>query len=471
MFNIRLTPISIIGLCCVVPSGAWAEAIKTPSALEQARPSRPALPRWAENYEFLKDEAKRTDPYDALRYIPLGGSAWLQTGAELRYRADAVDQPFFGLRGIKDDSYLQQRLQFHGDLHLLDDQLRVFAQLQDNRTWGKDLFSPFDESRTELQQVFLDWKLKSGSGYQATTRLGRQELAYGSLMLISDRDAPNVRNNLDGIRVMLKTPSGISVDAFSLRPVEYGVESFDDQASDNVRFHGVYGTVPVSEAVNFDLYGLDLETKDRSLAGATGDEKRYTAGARFFGKHNGFDWTWEGAGQFGHLGDARIMAWFVSGATGYTFDHPWKPRIGLRSDIASGDADRGDNKVGTFDPLYSKNGYYGEASLTTLSNLIVFGPSLAFSPTPKFRIEPAVYGAWRESENDGVYFTGVSLVPNTQNVSGKAVGTIYKATGRWLAGRNVTVDMDWEYFDVAKAIKEVGGKSVHFVSLRTTFRY
>lgn len=462
---------TVVSLSCTAPLTAWADSLLVPTTLEEARPSRPALPRWAENYRFLKDESKNTDPFDGLRYIPMGESNWLQTGAEARYRADAIDNPFFGLRGVHDDSYLQQRIQLHGDLHLFDDQLRLFAQLQNTRTWGKDLFSPFDDSRNDFQQAFVDWNLKSESGYRLTTRLGRQELVYGSLMIISDRDVPNIRNNLDGAKVMLKTPGGISIDAFALRPVDYGLKNFDDKPNNDVQFNGVYSTVPFNKAVNFDFYGLDLETKNRSLAGVFGDEKRYTTGTRIFGKSSGFDWTWDIAGQFGHLDDAQIRAWAVSGVTGYTFDHPWVPRLALRSDIASGDSKRGDNKIGTFDPLYSKNGYYGEASLTTLSNLIVLGPAFSFSPAPQVRIEPAIYKVWRENTNDGVYFTGMSLVPNSPNVADKSVGTIYKATGRWLASRNVTVDMDWEYFDVGRAVSDVGGKSVHFVSLRTTFRY
>mgnify|MGYP002714821830 CR=1 FL=1 len=145
------------------------------------------LPRWAENYRFLENESKRTDAFDSLRYVALGDSAWLQTGGEIRYRADAINKPFFGLRGINDDSYLQQRLQLHGDLHLFDGRLRVFGQLQDSRTWGKDLYAPFDESRTEFQQFFVDWKLALPANYHLTTRLGRQELAYGSLMLINNQ--------------------------------------------------------------------------------------------------------------------------------------------------------------------------------------------------------------------------------------------------------------------------------------------
>lgn len=48
-----------------------------------------------------------------------------------------------------------QRAQVHVDLHLLDDSLRTFIQLQNNRTWCKDLPSPSDQSRNEIQQAFM----------------------------------------------------------------------------------------------------------------------------------------------------------------------------------------------------------------------------------------------------------------------------------------------------------------------------
>ena len=85
------------------------------SPLEDSRPGRPGAPRWVEDYRFLDDPGKARDPFDGLRYHRLSESAWLQLGAEARYRADSLDKPFFGLRGINDDSYLMQRLQAHAD--------------------------------------------------------------------------------------------------------------------------------------------------------------------------------------------------------------------------------------------------------------------------------------------------------------------------------------------------------------------
>lgn len=450
---------------------AYADDVLAPPDVQNARPLRPGIARWAEDYRFLKDPSKRTDPLDALRYVPFGDGNWATFGGEMRYRADSHQQPFFGLRGKDSNSYLQQRLQAYADVHLFDDQLRVFAQLQETRSWRKAFYSPNDQSGTEFQQLFVDWNLPLADGYKLTTRLGRQELVYGNQVLISDRDAPNLRFNLDGAKVMLKTPSGYKIDAFALRPVAYGLKSFDDESSDTQVFAGLYSTFNFSKPWNIDLYGLDLETKDRSLAGVTGDEVRYTAGTRIFGKAGGLDWSWDLAGQFGHLGDANIRAWAMAGSSGYTFDAPWQPRLGLRTDIASGDSRRGDNHVGTFDPLFGKNGYYGEAGITTLSNLIVVGPQFAFSPTPALRIEPAIYSVWKQQAEDGVYYTGMALAAGSTNTDSRHLGTIYKTYVRWLASRNLTVDLDWEYFDVSGAVREAGGKSVHFVSLRPTLRF
>jgi hypothetical protein len=439
--------------------------------VQKARPLRPGIARWAEDYRFLEDPAKRTDPFDAFRYVPFGTGNWATFGGEARYRADSHQQPYFGLRGTDSNSYLQQRLQAYADVHVMDDQFRLFAQLQETRSWRKAIYSPNDQSDTEFQQLFVDWNLSLAGGYKLTTRLGRQELVYGNQVLISDRDAPNLRFNLDGARLMLKTPGGYKIDAFALRPVTYGLKSFDDESSDDIVFAGLYSTFNFSKPWNIDAYALDLETRNRSLAGVTGDEVRYTAGTRIFGKADGYDWTWDIAGQFGHLGDATVHAWAVAGTSGYTFDGPWQPRLGLRTDIASGDSHRGDNRVGTFDPLYGKNGYYGEASITTLANLIAIGPQLAFSPIPALRIEPAVYGVWKQKAQDGVYFTGMGLAPGTTDTSSRRMGTIYKTYVRWLATRNLTVDFDWEYFDVSGSLREAGGKSVHFVSLRPTLRF
>jgi len=456
-----------VALCLL---GCAQPLLAADNPLEQSRPSRPGAPRWGEDYRFLDDVAKRTDPFDSFRYTRLSDSAWAQFGAELRYRADALDKPFFGLRGVNDDSYLMQRLQAHADLHLLDDAVRAFVQVQNTRVWGKDLYSPSDEGRTELSQAFIDLNTELGAG-RLTTRAGRQEMAYGSQVLVTYRDTPNVRQTFDGLRLSLALAPGRKLDAFAVRPVAVdATDSFDDGSDNAVKFYGLYATSPIAGPLNADLYAFGLETRERSLTAVTGSEKRYSVGTRLFGQASGFDWSTDLVGQFGHLGGASIRAWAVSSDTGYTFAGPLRPRLGLRVDVASGDDSAGDGRVGTFDPLYPRNGVYGEASLTTLANIVIVGPTFAFSPHPRLRLEPGVFAVWKENANDGVYMPGMSMLPGTRD-SGRHLGTIYRANLRWLASANTTFDLDCKYYDVGSAITDAGGDDASFVALRGTFRF
>ncbi|MNG92961.1 hypothetical protein D3C79_519080 [compost metagenome] len=444
------------------------QCVQAASPLEQSRPGRPGAPRWVEDYRFLDTPAKASDPFDGVRYHRLSESAWLQLGAEARYRADVFNKPFFGLRGLNDDSYLMQRLQAHADLHLFDDAVRTFVQVENTRAFDKDLYSPNDESRNEVRQAFVDFNHDFAQG-RYTTRIGRQEMGLGDQAWVTYRDSPNIRLSFDGVRASLNLKDGRKLDAFAFRPLKTGEDSWDDGSNNAVKFYGLYGTLPLTAAWNIDLFAFGLETDDRSLAGEAGDEQRYTFGTRLFGRQQALDWSWNLAGQTGHLGNASIRAWALSSDTGYTFAHAWQPRLGMRIDAASGDRELGDGKVNTFDPLFPRNGVYGEASLTTLSNIIVVGPTFGFSPWRTLRFEPGVFEVWKQRAEDGVYMPGMSMLANTRG-TGRHVGTIYRANTRWLATPNLTLDVDLKYYDVSSAIKDAGGEDSSFISLRATFR-
>jgi hypothetical protein len=460
------------GLTQAAPSVVLEQSRPAPldSSLIKARPLPPGPPRWSEDYRFLDDPAKRTDAFDLIRYHRLSDSAWVQFGGEARYRADTISNPVFGLRGVNKDSFIQQRLQLHGDVHLLDDQVRAFVQLENTRAWNKALYGPYDQSRTELHQAFIDINATALGG-QLMTRVGRQELGYGNQALITYREARNIRLNFDGVRVSYSRPGGYKLDAFALRPVETGEDSFDDGSNNNVKFYGLYGTLPVAPPLSMDVYGFGLETKTRTLAGLTGSEKRYTGGMRLFGKQAGWDWTWDMAYQGGHLEDADIHAWGLSSETGYTFKQPWKPRLAIRFDAASGDDRFGDKTVGTFDPLFPKNGFYGDSGLTTLSNMYLIGPLLTFAPRQYLLVESGAFAVWRESTSDGVYLPGMTFVPGTPNSSSPKTGNLFRNNLRWMPTANLTVDLEYSYFQAGKAIRQANGSDTHFGMLSTSLRF
>lgn len=192
----------------VAPTQAQAQAQPVRvNPLEQSRPLRPGAPRWLEDYRFLDDPAKRTDWFDDYRYHRLSDSAWLQLGGEFRYRADTMRQPLFGLTPVHKDNYLQQRIQAHADLNLLDGGLRGFVQLENTRSWGKELQTPRDESRNDIHQAFIESNLALAD-QRLRVRAGRQEMAYGVHSLVTFAETPQSWRGADqsGLRFQRVRP-------------------------------------------------------------------------------------------------------------------------------------------------------------------------------------------------------------------------------------------------------------------------
>lgn len=445
-------------------------AAAAPPSLEQERPSPPGPARWLEDYRFLDDPAKRSDPFDALRYHRLSENAWLQLGGEARYRMEELHQPVFGLRGVHDDSSLMQRLHAHADLHLLDDRLRAFLEMENTRAWGRDLYSPAEDSRNEIHQAFVDINAKLGS-VPLQTRLGRQEMALGSQAWVTWRDFPNVRMSYDGLRLSLGAVGQARLDAFAFRPVRLDPQSFDNGSDNDRKFYGLYATLPQRAELNLDLYAFGLETKGRSLNGQRGDEKRYTLGNRLYGQVGQLDYSWDFAWQTGHLGNASIRAWAVSSDSGYTFKVPWQPRLGMRIDAASGDRHAGDGRVETFDPLYPKAGVYGESGLVTLANAIIVGPTFAFSPLPRLRIDSGLFKIVRQSDEDAVYIANMGVAVKGGQSSSNDTGSVFRSNLKWRLTDNLTADLDYQYYAVGSAIRDAGGVDSQFTSLRATFKF
>ncbi len=462
--NSALSCLLMLGLGTGVASAAG-------NPLETSRPTPPGPPRWTDDYRFLDDPAKRTDPFDTLRYQRLSDTAWMQLGGEFRYRADYLDRPGYGLKGLNRDDYLQQRLMLHADVHLFDDRVRSFVQLANTRTWGKDTLAPVDESRTEVSQAFMDFNLDFAPGSRLTTRIGRQELGFGDLVFTGYREAPNVRQSFDGVRLSLRRPGGYTFDAFAVKGVHNDPDSFDDGTDNALRFYGLYSTLPTGTPLWIDVYAFDVERDDRSLDGLFGDEKRYTWGTRLFGKYGAWDWSWNLMYQTGHLADADIDAWAISGTSGYGFTGPLRSRLGIRLDVISGDDRRGDDKVGTFDPLFPRNSLWGKANLTTPANLVLFGPTYSFSPRPWLQIEPSISSLWRQNNHDAVYYPNLIAAPGTTTSSGSHIGMMYKTDVRWNASRNLTFDLEYLYFDSGAALRDAGGRDSQFVSVQGVFRF
>jgi Alginate export len=148
--------------------------------------------RYDEDYRYLHDPERKSDFLDVVKYIPLdkNGSWYASFGGEIREKYEYYENYNWGLGPQDPNGYLLQRYLLSGDLHY-EDTFRVFGQfmaaLEDGRTNGP---RPTDEDVGDLHQGFLDVKFDLEDKGAFTTRIGRQEMYYGSQRLVQSARLP-----------------------------------------------------------------------------------------------------------------------------------------------------------------------------------------------------------------------------------------------------------------------------------------
>ncbi|MGO4740733.1 alginate export family protein [Bosea sp. 2KB_26] len=457
--------------------GAALPAQADPAEAPKFTPPGYKLFRYDEDYRYLRDPANRTDLWDPVKYIPLGGvdSSWyLGFGGELRARYEYYSNPNLGLQGQKPNGYLLPRVLLHADLHA-GEYLRAFVQFGSHLAPWKDFPAPPYLDRADLQQAFIDLRLPLGDNVERNPflRIGRQEMAFGSQRLVSIRDAPNVRRNFDGFRLSA-TLEGTSLDAFVTRPVLQRRDSFDDASNHAQAFWGLYATVPLNIVTGgrLDLYYLGFENERARYANAAGEERRHTLGSRFFGAAAGWDWDWEILGQVGTIGQQDIRAWGLSTDTGYTLDLAGgKFRLGLKADIGSGDKNATDGTLGTLNPLFPKLAYFNQAALLGPSNVMDLQPTLSFKPTSNLTFSVGYDFLWRNTTADAVYTGAGAPIAGTAGRPGRFTGRQLTVDASWQLNRHIQLDAGYVHLDAASSLRRAGGHDVDFTYLSAAYKF
>jgi hypothetical protein len=305
-------------------------------------------------------------------------------------------------------------------------------------------------------------------------RVGRQELTYGSSRLISVRESPNVRQSFDGVKAILEMGK-TRVDAFAVKPVQTKPGVFDDGPEPDEKFWGIYGVTPFPciRGANVDLYYLGLERKDAEFNQGTARELRHTLGTRLWGKAHHIDYNFEFIYQFGTFGKGDISAWTAASDTGYTFESTtWKPRIGLKADITSGDRNPNDRDLETFNPLFPRGAYFSETALIGPANHIDLHPSVEVKPIEQLKLSLDWDFFWRESSHDAIYGNGVNVVVPADSSRDHYVGNQVQLLAEWQLQRHLTFTAAYARFFAGDFLKEsTPGKDVDYASAWLTLRF
>lgn len=431
--------------------------------------------RYDEDYRFLENDSS-SSWYKRIkfRHLAKNKKTYLSFGGDIRYQYQWFKNENWGKSLPDNDGFILTRYLAHADLHA-GKSFRVFIQLQSSLANGKEETpSPVDEDQLDLHQFFIDVAFPLHRSRTLTLRIGRQELLYGSQRLVAVRDGPNNRQSFDAVRLIYNNNNNSRADIFFSHFVRAQQKIFDDGFNKNTKFWGGYivkNKIPFLG--NADLYYFGLWRSNAKFDDGTGEELRHSIGSRVWG--SSFNWRYdiESLYQLGEFSDKKIKAWTFSVNGGYKFKNiKFQPEAGIKTELISGDAAYGDNKLQTFNPLFPRGGYFGLVSLIGPANLFDIHPSIALDVSKKlfFNIDCDIF--WRYSNHDGIYGPNVSLLYTGQNSSQKQIGQQYSTDLVYIPNSLLYFRAEFTWFKAGRFLKEVGsGKDILFNAITMQFKF
>jgi hypothetical protein len=410
------------------------------------------------------EAASAPAPIPSLRY---------SIGGEARERFEWIRHSSWGA-GVQDDNgYLLQRymLQVAADT----DSFRLFVQLASSLESGR-AGGPrsTDEDRADLHQAYVDLRLRNSRDAELVVRVGRQELEYGSARLVSVREGPNVRLAFDGLKTIIKAGRW-QTDLFAARPVLTNPATWDDNGDRHRALWGLYATGPAGRlpGAHLDLYYLGLNRDKATFKQGAAREERHSFGGRLWGRQAGWDYNLELIYQLGSFGPGEIRAWTAASDLGFTVaQNGWKPRLGVKMDITSGDRDPASPSLQAFNPLFPRGSYFGEPALIGPANHVDIHPSLSVTPSIGVTLRLDWIGFWRQRRGDGLYGPAGNLLVAGAAGQSKHVGNQVEAKLEWSLTRHLTLVADAARFITSGFLKEsTPGRDVSYVSTWITFRF
>src|SRR5205814_2155702 len=301
--------------------------------------------RYEEDYSYLRDPARSSDFFDPLKFIPLGaeGEVYLTLNGEARFRYDDTDHRNFAIAAaatpartagarptltpateVSTNQLYNQRYALGADLHL-GPNVRFYADLYHGQQTGHRVGPTIPGNQRDALGLVNGFGEVYGILGDAKTgfRAGRQEIFFGNNLQVRANVSTNLPSPVFDEFRAYRDWGPARVDAFAYNLVQFVDGILQDRDNPHVNLWGVYGS--------YD--GL------------------------------------------------RVDAFAFNTDTGYTFHGvPWKPRLGVHIDRASGGADRTGGTLHTYQPMYPNTQYYVPNNEFAPTNFYDIAPRISLAP-------------------------------------------------------------------------------------------
>ena len=453
----------------------------TPGAVAQGSEAKPlrSTPPDDTGWTYYCDPSHKVEPTDQLKCIggKIDSKHQISISGDIRMRGEYFDHIRLG-ESSPSSGYLLQQYTLNTDA-VFGNRVRLFTSiesgLEDGRVGGPR--PSVDEDRLFFHEGFL--QLRSGRERPLVDlRIGRHELNLGSGRLISSRDLPNVQQNFDGVRLLV-SPLPWQVNVLALKYSENNQGIFDDYPNHAFSMWGIYATRHDhrNDAPTLDIYYLGIDDKVATFQVGSGREQRESVGVRLADVRGHWDSDSEAVFQFGTFAYRPIRAWTVTSNSGYTIrsrkGREIDYRMGLDAGMASGNHNPTTGAFGTFNALFPKGAYFGQANFIGPYNIQDVRPSLRVTiPQRRIVIWPNAEWLWRQSRQDGIYSIPAALVQAGNPADALYIGFQADLNIEWEQNRHLTWMVDGTHlFSGAFLRQTTSGKSVNYFAPSISYRF
>lgn len=151
---------------------------------------------------------------------------------------------------------------------------------------------------------------------------------------------------------------------------------------------------------------------------------------------------------------------------------PLKPRIRLRANIASGDRDLADGKLGTFNALFPKGKYFGELTPIGPRNIVNIQPSVDLHLMSGVTIELLAASFWRQRRGDGIYDVPGGLIRTAGASDARHIGDQIEVSAAWQASAILSFAVSLSAFRPGAFIKDMGrARTIRMLGADAMFKY
>ncbi|WP_281616118.1 alginate export family protein [Flammeovirga sp. SubArs3] len=387
--------------------------------------------RYKENWkldDWSERRSRAQDWSDLIKNVPLSNNhkIWASFGGQVRLRyMPTVNEEFMS----QNSGLFTFRTRAHADIHF-GDNFRVFAEgIYSNTTKDNSdrLGAGTPVTDGAFLNLFAEYRFDLYNNTFMGVWAGRRELQGGHERLLSPGNWLITRRSFDGAGFYVGNKSDKLV-AFVSKPVIPVPDGYTTR-DENTTFWGVrYESMDVAYSTTagfgvpswssfdrtyFEPYFYGLHRNNAVYEEGTANEQRYTAGFLLAGPIKRiFNYEVEAMYQFGSFGDQNISAYSITTEFGVSFPKvPLQPHVWVGFDYSSGDQNKGDNTLGTFNPLFPQVAqFFGEHGAMDRKNLTSISANIDFTVFKIVKSRLTYWNFQRSSLNDAVYNTSNGIL-------------------------------------------------------------